>query len=107
MEDPVQVDDGVRRARARHPGIGVGVHLHNRNGFAPANALAELASGADWLESATAGLGGDLWFPGDRTVLVNMATEDLVHLLDSVGIATGVDLTRLRTAMRLVTETTS
>jgi hydroxymethylglutaryl-CoA lyase len=106
MEDPVQVAEGVHRLRTRHPGIGVGVHLHNRNGFAPANALAALAAGADWLESAVAGLGGDLWFPGDPSVLGNMATEDLVHLLDSVRVTTGVDLHRLRTAMRLVTETT-
>lgn len=104
MEDPFQVADGVRRTRTRHPGVGLGVHLHNRNGFAPANALAALAYGADWLESALAGLGGDLWFPGDPAVLGNMATEDLVHLLDSVGIATGVDLQRLRTAMQLVME---
>jgi hydroxymethylglutaryl-CoA lyase len=106
MEDPIQVAAGVRRTRARYPELGIGVHLHNRNGFAPANALAALAAGADWLEGAVAGLGGDLWFPGDRTVLGNAATEDLVHLLDSVGVATGVHLDRLRAAMRLVMEAT-
>lgn len=107
MEDPVQVAAGVRDTRARHPELGIGVHLHNRNGFAPANALAALTNGADWLEGAVAGLGGDLWFPGDPTVLGNAATEDLVHLLDSVGVTTGVDLDLLRQAMRLVTEATN
>lgn len=93
QEQPAEVFEGVRSSRARHPGLEVGVHLHDRNGFAPANALAALMAGADWLEGSFAGLGGDLWFPGDPTVLGNAPLEDLVHLCDGLGVRTGIDLT--------------
>jgi hydroxymethylglutaryl-CoA lyase len=106
MEDPVSVGAGVAAARARHRGLEVGVHLHNRNGFAPANALAALTSGADWLEGAFGGLGGDMWFPGDPSVLGNAPTEDLVQLMDSVGVATGIDLTTYLTVVELTARLT-
>lgn len=93
QEHPGEIHDGVVATKAAYPGLDVGVHLHNRNGFAPANALAALLAGADFLEGSFAGLGGDLWFPGDPTVLANAPLEDLVHLCDSIGVRTGVDLT--------------
>ncbi|HLS45989.1 MAG TPA: hydroxymethylglutaryl-CoA lyase [Ornithinicoccus sp.] len=103
QEHPGEVYAGVTETLDRHPGLDLGVHLHNRNGFAPANALAAVAGGATWLEGSFAGLGGDLWFPGDPTVLGNAPLEDLVHLFDSLGIATGVDLTAyLRVVERAV-----
>ncbi|WP_261623867.1 hydroxymethylglutaryl-CoA lyase [Nesterenkonia marinintestina] len=92
QEHPRELYDAVVETRQRFPEMDCGVHLHNRNGFAPANALAALSAGAGWLESSFAGLGGDMWFPGDPTVLGNMATEDLVHLLDGMGVRTGIDL---------------
>lgn len=94
QEQPLEVGRGVRGVRDAFPELEVGVHLHNRNGFAPANAVAALQSGATWLEAGFAGLGGDAWFPGDPTVLGNMAMEDLVHLCDCLGVASGVDLDR-------------
>lgn len=92
QEQPLEMARGITRVRQRHPGLEVGVHLHNRNGFAPANALLAMSAGASWLESSFAGLGGDMWFPGDPTVLGNAPTEDLVHLCDAVGVETGIDL---------------
>ncbi|QDO88319.1 hydroxymethylglutaryl-CoA lyase [Ornithinimicrobium ciconiae] len=92
QEHPGEVHLGVTQTLARHPGLPVGVHLHNRNGLAPANALAAVQAGASWLEGSFAGLGGDLWFPGDPTVLGNAPMEDLIHLFDSVGVRTGIDL---------------
>lgn len=92
MESPVEFEQGVRRVKQRYPELPVGVHLHNRNGFGAVNALASLGAGADWIEASFGGLGGDLWFPGDPSVLGNMAMEDLVTLLDQLGIATGIDL---------------
>lgn len=92
VETPTEFDDGVRRVKRRHPDIPVGVHLHNRNGFGVVNALASLAAGADWLEASFGGLGGDMWFPGDPSVLGNAPMEDLIVLLDSLGIDTGIDL---------------
>lgn len=96
QEHPREVYEGVLQTRQEFPHLTVGVHLHNRNGFASANALAALSAGADWLETSFAALGGDLWFPGDPTVLGNMATEDLVHLLDGMNIETGIDLDGIR-----------
>jgi hydroxymethylglutaryl-CoA lyase len=93
QEHPVEMADGIAQVRARHTGLDVGVHLHNRNGFAPANALLAMAAGATWLEGSFAGLGGDLWFPGDPTVLGNAPMEDLIHLCESIGVSTGISLT--------------
>lgn len=96
MEDPRQVFDGVQEVRDRHPGIEVGVHLHARNGMALASAVTAMQAGADWLEGAFGGLGGDLWAPGRPEVLGNAPFEDLVHLCDLMDVATGVNLNRYR-----------
>ena len=91
-EHPGEFAAGIARVRGRHPVLEVGVHLHARNGFAMANALASMAADASWLEGSFAGLGGDLWFPGDPTVLGNAPVEDLLHLCASMGIETGIRL---------------
>lgn len=106
QEQPVEMADGIAQVRARHTGLDVGVHLHNRNGFAPANAILAMAAGATWLEGSFAGLGGDLWFPGDPTVLGNAPTEDLVHLCDAVGVSTGISLERYLDVVRRVEQLT-
>lgn len=106
QEQPLEMADGVRLVRERHPELEVGVHLHNRNGFAPANALLAMAAGASWLEGSFAGLGGDLWFPGDPTVLGNAPTEDLIHLCDSIGVGTGVSLESYLSVVARVVELT-
>ena len=105
-EEPGEMHDGVAEVRALYPGLDVGVHLHNRNGFAPANALACMMAGATWLEGSFAGLGGDLWFPGDPSVLGNAALEDLVHLCEGLGISTGIDLEKYMLASDRIVELT-
>jgi hydroxymethylglutaryl-CoA lyase len=105
-EEPGEMYDGIAEVRRLHPGLDVGVHLHNRNGFAPANALAAMLAGATWLEGSFAGLGGDLWFPGDPSVLGNAALEDLVHLCGGLGITTGIDLDRYMLASDRIVELT-
>lgn len=102
QEHPRELYDAVIETRQRFPEVECGVHLHNRNGFGPANALAALSAGAQWVESSFAGLGGDMWFPGDPTVLGNMATEDLVHLLDGMGVHSGVDVEACRSIAEFV-----
>ena len=101
LADPRQVHDALRRIRVRHPGLGIGIHLHTRGGFALANTLAALIAGVDWIEGAFCGLGGDLWLPGDNDVLGNLPTEDLVAMLEYMGVSTGVDLTRYADTVRL------
>ncbi len=67
----------------------VGVHLHDTRGTALANALAALEEGATVLDASIGGLGGCPFAPRSTG---NVATEDLVYLLDGEGIETGVDL---------------
>lgn len=102
QEHPMEMAAGIEHVRRTHPDVELGVHLHNRNGFAPANALLAMAAGVSWLESSFAGLGGDMWFPGDPTVLGNAPTEDVVHLCDSIGVETGIDLTTYLQVVRTV-----
>jgi hydroxymethylglutaryl-CoA lyase len=105
-ETPREMAEGIVGTCRRHPELDIGVHLHNRNGFAPANALVAMQAGAAWLEGSFAGLGGDLWFPGDPTVLGNAPTEDLVHLCDGLGVRTGIDLTAYLRVVRRSEELT-
>jgi len=70
----------------------VGVHLHNTRNTGYANALAALESGATVLDASVGGLGGCPYAP---KATGNIATEDLVYLLDGEGVETGVDLDAL------------
>jgi len=73
-------------------GIGVerlGVHFHDTYGQALANVLAALQSGVTTVDSSAGGLGG---CPFAKSATGNLATEDLVWMLDGLGIATGVRL---------------
>ncbi len=67
----------------------VGVHLHNTRNTGYANALAALEAGATVLDASVGGLGGCPYAP---KATGNIATEDLVYLLEGEGVETGVDL---------------
>jgi hydroxymethylglutaryl-CoA lyase/(R)-citramalyl-CoA lyase len=67
----------------------VGVHLHNTRNTGYANALAALEAGVTVLDASVGGLGGCPYAP---KATGNIATEDLVYLLDGEGVDTGVDL---------------
>jgi isopropylmalate/homocitrate/citramalate synthase len=80
---PRQVRELVERTGAR------GVHLHNTRSTGYANALASLEAGATLLDAACGGLGGCPYAP---RATGNIATDDLVYVLDGEGIETGIDL---------------
>jgi hydroxymethylglutaryl-CoA lyase len=69
-----------------------GVHLHNTRGLGLANALAALEEGITTLDSSLGGLGGCPYAPGASG---NIVTEDLVFMLDAMGLRTGIDLVKL------------
>ena len=69
-----------------------GVHLHNTRNTGYANAVAALEAGATILDASVGGLGGCPYAP---KATGNVATEDLVYLLDGEGVETGVDLDAL------------
>ena len=83
---PHQVRDLVERTHAP------GVHLHNTRNTGYANAVAALEAGASLLDASCGGLGGCPYAP---RATGNIATEDLVYLLDGDGVETGVNLDAL------------
>ncbi|TGE01668.1 hydroxymethylglutaryl-CoA lyase [Methylobacterium nonmethylotrophicum] len=90
---PSHVRRLVRAVRAEIGAARLGnLHLHDTLGTALANAMAGLEEGVRGFDGALAGLGGCPFAPGS---VGNVATEDLVHLLESEGVHTGIDLPRL------------
>ncbi|MGS2588022.1 hydroxymethylglutaryl-CoA lyase [Streptomyces hebeiensis] len=74
------------------PTNALGVHFHDTYGQALANTLAALQHGVTTVDSSAGGLGG---CPFAKSATGNLATEDLVWMLDGLGVETGVDLGRL------------
>jgi isopropylmalate/homocitrate/citramalate synthase len=75
----------------------IALHFHDTRGTALANVLAGLLLGVSIFDSSAGGLGGCPYAPGASG---NLATEDLVYLCDGLGIATGVDVEKVRAASR-------
>ena len=89
---PAQVRRLVAASLDAAPGRPIGLHLHNTRNTGYANADAGLEAGATILDASIGGLGGCPFAPAATG---NIATEDLVYLLDEQGIETGVDLDEL------------
>lgn len=101
MGTPTRIWDVVGLFRQRFPKIPLNLHLHDTRGTAMANALAALEAGVDDLDASVGGLGGSPFAPGANG---NLATEDLVHMLEDMGIQTGVNLGRLLDAATVAEE---
>ena len=101
MANPRQVGVFFTAARERLPGPELTAHVHNTRGQALANVHAALGEGIDSFESAFGELGGCPVPPGATG---NIGTEDLVSMLEEMGISTGVDLPALIDASRAVQE---
>ena len=91
--DPAQVKRLIRSVKQA---VGeeklMGVHLHNTYGLGLANALAALEEGITTIDSTLGGLGGCPAAPGASG---NIVTEDLVFMLQSMGLSTGIDMSLL------------
>ena len=94
----VQLLDAVRRIC---PGVPVGVHFHDTRGMGQANALVAVQAGVTQLDSSVGGLGGCPFAPGASG---NIATEELVYLLEESGVRTGLDLDAVLAAARITEE---
>lgn len=79
----------VSAVRAALPGTRLGAHFHNTRGTGIASAWAAITAGVHQLDASVGGLGGCPFAPGATG---NIATEELVYLLEESGIATAVDL---------------
>ena len=99
MANPRQVGEFFAAARERLGGVELTAHFHNTRGQGLANVHAALEAGIDSFESAFGELGGCPVPPGSTG---NIGTEDLVSMLEEMGISTGVDIGALVAASREV-----
>ena len=90
--DPAQVKRLIRKVRGAVGDKLTTLHLHNTRGLGLANALAGLNEGITTLDASLGGLGGCPYAPGASG---NLVTEDLVLMLNAMGLETGIDLDRL------------
>jgi hydroxymethylglutaryl-CoA lyase len=89
MATPRRVRDLVGSFRSRHPDVPLNLHFHNTRGTGLANVLAALELGVDDFDASVGGLGGCPYAPGASG---NIATEELVYMVEDMGVGTGVDL---------------
>lgn len=92
---PKQTREIVRAFLAEFPASQLALHMHDTRGTALANILIGLELGIRTFDAAVGGLGGCPYAPGAAG---NVATEDLVYMLDGMGVRSGVDLEKLWTA---------
>jgi len=89
MATPTRVTRLVGETRSAHPEVPLNLHFHNTRGTGLANVLAALQLGVADFDASVGGLGGCSYAPGASG---NIATEELVHMVEDMGVGTGVDL---------------
>jgi hydroxymethylglutaryl-CoA lyase len=89
MATPGRVRRLVGEFRSAYPAVELNLHFHNTRGTGLANVLAALELGVADFDASVGGLGGCPYAPGATG---NIATEELVHMVEDMGVATGVDL---------------
>ncbi|HQQ68841.1 MAG TPA: hydroxymethylglutaryl-CoA lyase [Alicycliphilus sp.] len=92
MANPMQVAELAEGLDRRWPGMELTLHFHNTRGMGLANVIAGLIAGIDRYDASLGGVGGCPYAPGATG---NICTEDLVHMLDTMGVASGVDVDKL------------
>lgn len=92
MATPTRVTALAGETRMAHPAAPLGLHFHNTRGTGLANVLAALHLGVDDFDASVGGLGGCPYAPGASG---NIASEELVHMVEDMGVSTGVDLEAL------------
>jgi hydroxymethylglutaryl-CoA lyase len=86
---PSQVTELVGRVRAALPGLPLRCHFHNTRNTGIANAYAALEAGVGVLDASLGGIGGCPFAPAATG---NIPTEDLLYMLERMGVQTGIDL---------------
>ena len=95
---PAHVDRLLDDVLDRVPAAMIGVHFHDTYGQAVANSVVALQRGIAMMDSSAGGLGGCPYAPGATG---NVATEDILYLLDGLGIEHGIDIVEVaRVAQR-------
>jgi isopropylmalate/homocitrate/citramalate synthase len=96
---PGQVPEVVDAVAMRIPLEHIALHFHDTRGTALVNVLAGLQNGVTTFDASAGGLGGCPYAPGAAG---NLATEDLLYMLDGLGIETGVRLDAVMAASRAI-----
>ncbi len=104
LANPVQIVEAFSAVIERHPDLELGLHLHDTNGMSLANTLAAMAVGVDRFDASHCGLGGGVVLPEGLAGVGNTPTEDLVQMLDAMGVSTGIDFEQVRTVARDVAD---
>ena len=99
MATPNRVEQMVMQFQDRFPGINPILHFHNNRGTAMANLLAAIKVGATTFDTALGGIGGCPYVP---LAAGNLPTEDVVFMLEDMGIETGVNLESIIKAAQLL-----
>ncbi|HEY7650802.1 MAG TPA: hydroxymethylglutaryl-CoA lyase [Methylomirabilota bacterium] len=99
MANPRQVRSTLEHLMPRYPGIEWTLHTHDTRAMAVPNILAAMECGVRHFDASIGGLGGCPFAPGASG---NVCTEDLVHCLEAMGVATGIDLDKLLATSRRV-----
>jgi hydroxymethylglutaryl-CoA lyase len=106
MATPSRVTRLVGGFRSAYPDMSLNLHFHNTRGAGLANVLAALELGVSDFDASVGGLGGCPYAPGATG---NVASEELVHMVEDMGVDTGIDLEALidvaATAERIVGRT--
>ena len=97
MATPPLVRATVERLRARLPELKLNLHFHNTRGIGLVNLMEGLSLGITSYESSLGGIGGCPFAPGATG---NICTEDTVHLMEQLGVETGIDLDKLTAVAR-------
>lgn len=101
MANPAQVARLMTRLQRELEGVKLSLHIHNTRGLGFANVFAGLQAGIDTYDASIGGLGG---CPVTPAATGNIPTEDLVNMCEEMGIRTGIDITRVMEASRLMEE---
>jgi hydroxymethylglutaryl-CoA lyase len=99
MATPMRVQQMVETMKDHFPDKEISLHLHNNRGTGMANLLAGLQSGATMFDTSLGGIGG---CPNVPQASGNLATEDVVCMLEDMGIDTGINLEVLLEAARFL-----
>ena len=97
---PLKARQLLRAVACDVPMAKLAMHFHDTYGQALANLYAGLEEGCRVIDSAAGGLGGCPYAPGATG---NVATEDVVYMLEGMGVVTGVDMARLVAATNAIT----
>lgn len=97
VANPRQVRAVIRAVQAAYPHLTLQVHIHDTRNMGMVNTLAAIEAGVDRIQSTLGGLGGCPFAPGASG---NLATEDIVYMLNDMGYYTGVDFDNLLEASK-------